>query len=162
MDYRTFRLWKNTNWKKIKKHIIKNYGPTILFSGDDIRNIFNLKKYTFDARMNLVLQYGKLCKNLVNQNINVIFCVVGLMNKVRDWNKKNIPNYLEIYIKSDINIVRKKSNKLIYKRKNIQEVVGLDIKPQFPKNPHVVIKNNFDKNLDEKCKELISKIKKII
>ena len=148
--------------KKIKKHIIKNYGPTILFSGDDIRNIFNLKKYTFDARMNVVLQYGKLCKNLVNQNINVIFCVVGLMNKVRDWNKNNIPNYLEIYIKSDINIVRKKSNKLIYKKKHIQEVVGLDIKPQFPKNPHIIIENNFDKNLDEKCKELISKIKKII
>ena len=86
--------------KKIKKHIIKDYGPTILFSGDDIRNIFNLKKYTFIARMNLVLQYGKLCKNLANQNINVIFCVVGLMHRVREWNKYNIPNYLEIYIKS--------------------------------------------------------------
>ena len=33
--------------KKVKKDIIKNYGPTILFSGDDIRNIFDLKKYTF-------------------------------------------------------------------------------------------------------------------
>ena len=29
--------------KKIKKDIIKNYGPTILFSGDDIRNIFDFK-----------------------------------------------------------------------------------------------------------------------
>ena len=29
---------------KIKNDIIKKYGPTILFSGDDIRNIFNLKQ----------------------------------------------------------------------------------------------------------------------
>ena len=44
--------------KKVKKHIIKNYGPTILFSGDDIRNIFNLKKYSFKDRMKVVGQYG--------------------------------------------------------------------------------------------------------
>ena len=40
--------------------------------------------------------------------------------------------------------------------------MGLDIKPQFPKNPHIIIRNYFDKNLDVKAKELISKIKKII
>tara|TARA_B100000795_G_C22797089_1_gene439903 strand:- start:232 stop:762 length:531 start_codon:yes stop_codon:yes gene_type:complete len=148
--------------KKIKKYITKDYGPTVLFSGDDIRNIFNLKKYTFDERMKIVMQYNKLCKNIVKQNINVIFCVVGLMHRVRAWNKYNIPNYLEIYIKSSFNIVRKKSKKIIYKKKSVQNVVGLDIKPQFPKNPHIIIRNYFDKNLDVKAKELISKIKKII
>ncbi len=30
--------------KKIKTEIIKNYGPTMLFSGDDIRRIFAKKK----------------------------------------------------------------------------------------------------------------------
>ena len=30
--------------QKIKNDIIKRYGPTILFSGDDIRNIFSFKK----------------------------------------------------------------------------------------------------------------------
>ena len=111
--------------KKVKKDIIKNYGPTILFSGDDIRNIFDLKKYTFKERLKIVNQYGKLCKNLSNQNINVIFCVVGLMKKVRIWNKNNIKNYLEIFIKSPLNIVRKLSRKKIYQKKNIQDVVGL-------------------------------------
>ena len=31
--------------KKIHKEIIKNYGPTILFSGDDLRSIFQIKTY---------------------------------------------------------------------------------------------------------------------
>ena len=35
---------KTTIGKKIKAGIIKNYGPTILFSGDDIRKIFANKK----------------------------------------------------------------------------------------------------------------------
>ena len=37
-----------------------------------------------------------------NQKINVIFSLVCLMNQPRIWNRKNITNYLEIYIKSEI------------------------------------------------------------
>ena len=37
---------KTTISRKIKKYIEENYGPTLLVSGDDIRNIFNFKKYT--------------------------------------------------------------------------------------------------------------------
>ena len=144
--------------KSIKKEIIKRYGPTILFSGDDIRNIFDLKKYTFKDRLKIVGQYSKLCKNISNQNINVIFCVVGLMKKIRDWNKRNIQNYVEIFIKSPIGTVRKLSNKKIYKKRYIQDVVGLDIKPEYPKNPHIIIRNNFKKNLKKISEELLSKL----
>ena len=148
--------------KKVKKDIIKNYGPTILFSGDDIRNIFDLKKYTFKERLKIVNQYGKLCKNLSNQNINVLFCVVGLIKKVRIWNNSNIKNYLEIFIKSPLNTVKKLSKKKIYKKKYIQDVVGLDIKPEFPQSPHIIINNNFDRSINILAKELVKKINKII
>jgi adenylylsulfate kinase-like enzyme len=30
---------------KIKREIIRNYGPTLIISGDDIRKIFKLNKY---------------------------------------------------------------------------------------------------------------------
>ena len=73
---------------KIKKNIVKTYGPTILFSGDDIRNIFNFKKYSFEDRFKIVSGYSRLCNNLSNQGINVIFCVVGLMHEIQKWNKR--------------------------------------------------------------------------
>lgn len=146
----------------IKKNIIRNYGPTILFSGDDIRNIFNLKKYTYKDRLEIVKHYSLLCKNISNQNINVIFCVVGLMKEVRNWNRKNIQNYLEIFIKAPLIKVKKLSKKKIYKKKYIQDVVGLDIKAEFPKSPHIVINNNFDRSINILGKELLKKINKII
>ena len=31
--------------KKIKKFIIKKFGKTLIISGDDLRDIFSLKKY---------------------------------------------------------------------------------------------------------------------
>ena len=33
--------------KKIFKFIKKKYGTTIVISGDDIRKVFNIKKYSF-------------------------------------------------------------------------------------------------------------------
>ena len=37
--------------KKIKNRISKIYGPTLIISGDDIRNIFKLKGYSYKDRL---------------------------------------------------------------------------------------------------------------
>ena len=36
-----------------------------------------------------------------------------------------------------------KRKKKVYKLK--KDIVGLDIKPEFPKKPNIIIRNNFDK-----------------
>ena len=41
-------------------------------------------------------------KFITSQNTNVLFAVVGSIEDIRVWNKKNIPNYVEIFIKSDL------------------------------------------------------------
>ena len=91
----------------------------------------------------------------------MIFCTVCLLNKIQNDNKKNIKNYIEIFIKSPINKVKKFSNKKIYKKKYIRNVYGLDIKPQYPYKSHIIIKNNFSRSINNLSEELISKIKKI-
>jgi len=143
--------------KKIYSRIKKNYGPTIMFSGDDIRKIFNLKGYTYKDRNEIVMKYCKLSKSITSQNINVIFAVVGLMHNIRAWNRKNIQNYIEIYIKSDLKNIIKKEKKKIY-HKNLNNIVGLDIKPELPKKPDITLYNDFQKNIDTLSTELIIKI----
>jgi|TARA_B110000091_G_C13635758_1_gene399061 adenylylsulfate kinase len=143
--------------KKIYSQIKRNYGPTILFSGDDIRKIFNLKGYTYNERFKTVMKYCKLAKSITNQEINVIFAVVGMMHKVRAWNKKNIKNYVEIYIKSNLKKIIKKGKKRIY-HQNKDNIIGLDIKAEHPKNPHIVLHNYFKKDINTHSKELMIKI----
>ena len=65
------------------------------------------------------------------------------MKKIRDWNSNNIKNYLEIFIKAPVKTLVRKSNKKVYRKKNINNVVGLDIKPEYPSNPHIIIKNDY-------------------
>ena len=60
--------------------------------------------------------------------------------------------------------VKNKSNlfkfeKHLSKKRN---VVGYDIKAEFPKNPHIKVINDFSKNLNEISKEVLKKIKKIL
>lgn len=147
--------------KKIYSRIKKKYGPTIIFSGDDIRNIFNLKGYSLKERYETVMKYSKLAKSITSQNINVIFAVIGMMEGIRKWNRKNIKNYIEIYIKSDVRKIIKKGKKKIY-HKDLKNIVGLDIKPEYPKKPHIIINNNFKKSIDGYSKELLNKIDKLI
>ena len=146
--------------KKIKKRISRLYGPTIELSGDDFRKIFKLNKYTEKARIEYLLKYLHFCKLITNQKINLIFNLIGMYNRARRWNRKNIDNYVEIYIKADIYKIISFKRKKIYFNKT-RNVVGLDIKPQFPKKPHIVINNDFSKSIDDLVKELLSKIKKL-
>ena len=54
--------------KNIKKDIVKNYGPTLVVSGDDIRNAFNLNKYDKISRLKIGKQYTRFCKILTNSS----------------------------------------------------------------------------------------------
>lgn len=152
---------KTTIAKKITRKINKLYGPTVVISGDNLRNMFNLKGYSYKDRLDTVKKYCKLSKFLTSQKINVVFAVIGMMDLVRDWNRKNIDNYVEIYIKSEIKeIIRRRKKKIYFLSK--KNLVGLDIKPEFPKKPDIVLKNNFKMNINELSEKLMDKIQKLI
>ena len=144
--------------KKIKKEIIKLYGPTLLISGDNIRKIFKFNKYTYKDRKALAIKYFKFSKFVTRQNINLIFAAVVNEDSRRLY-KKNIDNYIEIYIKADLKKIIKSKKKKIYMQKS-GPIVGIDIKPKLPKNSNIIIKNDFKKNIQQLATELINKLKK--
>ena len=113
-----FGIRKKLNCKKkIKKDLEKVYGPTILLHGDELRKIFKLKGYSKNERIKIAYKYSKLCKKITDNKINVILATVSLFSEIRVWNKKNIKNYFEIYIKSDFKKILKRKQKFFYKKK---------------------------------------------
>ncbi len=105
--------------------------------------------------------FSKLCKFITNQRINVIFATVGLLDKLRQQNRQNIENYVEIYIKSDLEKIIKIGKKKIYKKYN-NNIVGKDILAEMPKYPDIILDNKFDKSLNKLSIQLIKKIKRIV
>ncbi len=143
--------------KKILNFVKKKYGPTIILSGDDLRKIFDYQKFDKTSRFKYALSYSKFCKLITDQNINVIFSTVSLYNQVRSWNRKNISNYIEVYIEADIKKLINNKKKHFYRKKLIN-IVGKNIKAQFPKRPHIKISNDFGKSINQLKNELIKKI----
>ena len=142
---------------EIKKEITKQFGPTLVFNGDDLRKIFKLNKYDQKSRLENGKNFSEFAKFITNQNINLIFTVVGMFDQIRNWNKKNISNYVEIYLKASVSKIKKKRKKKLYFKKH-GAIVGIQIKPQFPKKPNYIIKNDFTKSIKEISYSLLKKI----
>lgn len=151
---------KTTLAKKLFPHILKNCGPSVHLDGDTLRKILNLHGYSFRDRLKYSEKYTKIAKVLTDQGINVVFSLVGLMEKPRNWNRKNIKKYIEIYIKSDVKKIINKNKKKIYKNK--KNIVGVNIKPQFPTRPDIIIENTFTKNISNLGNELELKVNKLL
>jgi adenylylsulfate kinase len=153
---------KTTLARKIKKDITKIYGPTIVISGDDIRKIFKLNGYEYKDRLLILKKYSTFAKHITDQKINIILAVVGMIEEPRKWNRLNINNYVEIYIKSKLQTIIKLNKKKIYHKKNAGKIVGIDIKLESPKKPDIILNNNFNISSKDLAKKLIKKIKNII
>tara|TARA_B100000575_G_C23041362_1_gene599379 strand:+ start:56 stop:574 length:519 start_codon:yes stop_codon:yes gene_type:complete len=143
--------------RKIYPKIRKLYGPTLIIQGDNFRKIFNLKSFSKKGRYENSKKYRKFSRYITDQNINLIFTVVGMMKETRKWLKKNVNNYVDIYIKSDLEKIKKKNKKKIYKLKN--NIVGVHIKPDLPIDAKIIVNNDFSESIDSISDKLIKKIK---
>tara|TARA_B100001250_G_scaffold413490_1_gene447817 strand:+ start:1008 stop:1523 length:516 start_codon:yes stop_codon:yes gene_type:complete len=144
--------------KLIQNDLSKKFGTTIILSGDILRKFLDKKGYSKKDRINNSYKFSEILKYLTEQKLNIIYSAVCLNNSARNIYKKNIKNFFQIYIKSDIEKILKLNKKKTYKNK--KNILGIHIKPEFPSKPDVIIENNFDKSLKKISRELIEKIKK--
>ena len=124
-----------------------------------IRKIYDKKlSHTLKDREINASRISKLVKFLSDQKIHVIVSVLSNFPQWLLWNKKNLKNYYEIYLKTDIRILKKRKPKL-YSGK-IKNVIGIDLKFNEPKNPNLVIYNSIKKSqIEENTKKILKLIK---
>ena len=142
--------------------IQKYYGPTIMVSGDNLRNIHGFRKYTKKDRLKFAKTKLKFCELILRQKINLVYSTISMFDKVREMNKKKFSNYIEIYIKTDLKKIVKNKKKKIYSRNKMKNIWGVDLKPQFPKKPNIVVVNDFKKPISFYANQILNELKKII
>jgi adenylylsulfate kinase-like enzyme len=148
---------KSTLSREIYPFVKKNFGPTIILSGDNLRRIFKLNKYDKNYRMQVGRQYTKLLRLIIANKVNVLFSTVGLFHELHRYNRAHLKNYIEIFIDANFKKTETRKQKFFYKKKT-NNVWGRDIKPEYPKNPHIILKNNFQKTKKNLSIELVKKI----
>ncbi len=132
--------------------------------GDVIRKIYSDKLgHTIKDRRINAMRISKLCKLLSDQGINVVASVLSNFPLWQKWNKKNIKNYKQVFLKVDLSILLLRDKQKLYQKainKKIKNVVGIDIKFKKPIKSSIVINNNKNlKNVNPVVEEIIKKLK---
>jgi len=80
-------------------------------------------------------------RELADQGTDVVFCSIALYDEVRKWNRENIENYKEIYIKAPMELLYQRDKKGLYSS-GAKNVVGVDLPWDEPTDPDIVIEND--------------------
>lgn len=142
------RLWYET---------LKSVGETVVFlDGDELRQVFgSCFGYTPDDRRKAAMSYARLCALLSRQGLSVVCCTISMFDEVRDWNRKNIPGYIEVYIKASMETLRKRDQKGLYNRVK-KDVAGVDFQVEMPQSPDLILENDGQNTPEEQVKILYS------
>ncbi len=139
---------KTTIGKLLYNHLKNNKSNIVFLDGDELREVFGGNTgHSLEERKKIAMYYSRLSKLLSFQCIDVVCATISMFHECRKWNRKNIKNYKEIYLKVPINILVERDSKKIYSRAmkgEIKDVMGIDINYDEPKDPHLVIENNGD------------------
>lgn len=113
----------------------------VLLDGDEIRIAFGEDVgYTQPERLRWAGRIFRVCKLLSDQGIDVVCCSIAMYESVRQWNRENIPNYKEIYIKVSRDTLIRRNQKGLYT--GGKDVVGIDLPFDEPRRPDIVVPND--------------------
>jgi len=113
----------------------------VLLDGDVMRPAFGEDVgYTHEDRLRWAGRIFRVCKLLSDQGIDVVVCSIAMYGSVRAWNRENIPNYREIYIRVRRETLLARNQKGLYTAG--RNVVGIDLPFDEPGQPDAVVDND--------------------
>ena len=125
----------------------------VMLDGDEIRVAFGEDVgYTQDERLRWAGRIFRVCKLLSGQGIDVVVCSIAMYDSVRRWNRENILNYKEIYIKVSKDTLLQRNQKGLYTAG--KNVVGIDLPFEEPQSPDLVVPNDGGRTPLELVEEL--------
>ncbi|MCB1562217.1 MAG: adenylyl-sulfate kinase [Alphaproteobacteria bacterium] len=132
---------KSTTAQALIAHLKEQGRSPIFLDGDELRAIMDaIHAHTREERIELASRYGRLCKFLADQGLDVVIATISMYDPVYAWNRAHIPGYIEIFLDVPLEELRKRDPKDIYKRADrglLKDVAGLDLRVDIPPTPDI-------------------------
>lgn len=113
----------------------------VLLDGDTLRPMFDVDAgYSSEERRRGAFRNFRLCRLLAEQGIDVVICSICMYHDVRAWNRENLENYREIYVKVKHETLVARDQKGLYSAG--KNVMGVDLPFDEPETPDIVIQND--------------------
>ncbi len=151
---------KTTIGKMLYEVLKEKEKNTVFLDGDVLRTAFGDDLgYSREDRQKCAMRYARLCALLASQGINVICCTISMYDSVRDWNRSNIHEYREIYVKVPMEVLHQRNQKGLYSAAGSTsdiDLVGVTYEMEEPKNPDLILVNDGTLSPEEQLKIICS------
>lgn len=117
-----------------------------LIDGDEMREVIRDLQVGHDrlSRIQHAHRICRLARLAERQGHLVIVATMSLFHEIHQWNRQNFEDYLEIWLKVDSEVLRRRHPKGLYNGGHTN-VVGLDLPAEEPQQPHLVLSNNSER-----------------
>ena len=147
---------KTTIGKCLYSKLKKNKSNVIFLDGDILREVFGDDLgYSRDDRHKSAMRNSRISYMISLQGIDVICCTISMFDDVRNWNRNNIKNYREVYLKVSDEILIKRNQKGLYESSK-EELVGFGVDVEYPKYPDLIINNDGEESPEEIASNIIN------
>ena len=161
---------KSTLASSLVKRLRETDAAVVLLDGDELRDVFgvtslNSENYSRDKRIALALQYSRLCKLLAKQSFTVVIATISLFKEVHAWNRANLVEYFEVYLKVPLAELRQRDPKVIYSAFDagkLKNIAGLDLPVDEPCSSDLVCEFLLGQPIEELVSKLFNKLSKPI
>lgn len=151
---------KTTIGNRLYYELKQKNDNVVLLDGDILKNIVGDELgYSENDRRKKAFRYARICKTLADQDIIVICCTIAMYDEVREWNRKNNKAYVEVFLDVPMDVLVERNQKELYSRYRkgeISNVAGIDVRVEFPKEPDLVIKNDGSINVKTCVERILS------
>lgn len=143
---------------------LKEKNPNaLLFDGDKARfvaghsaadgMVLHEDRYTTKARKAGAFLGFQRCKHYSDMGWDVVICTIAMYREVRAWNRENIENYREIYVRVTRETLYRRDQKKLYSS-GAKNVVGVDLPWDEPQTPDIVVQNDGQETPEEIVEQL--------
>lgn len=153
---------KTTLSKAFEKKYKRQIPNMVLLDGDVIRQLYgNDLGYTEADRAVQISRLQAVATFLEAQSILVIVAALYAKDELLQYNRSHFLQYFEVYLKADVDFLKGREIKELYKQAlagKINNVVGVDITWNEPRQPDLVFNVSEGRSPEEMADVIFSKI----
>src|SRR3972149_8387631 len=134
---------KTTLCAALRRRLLAAYPKLVTLDGDAVRAAFGGDLgYSETDRLLQIKRIQGVVRLLAEQGLSVLVAALYAHPDLLSWNRTNLPDYFEVYLKADIDFLLGRDNKGLYtgaRRGEILNVVGVDIPWHEPREADLVV-----------------------
>src|SRR6266496_1464426 len=155
---------KSTLSEVIEQHM-KALGRNVeVLDGDIVRT--HLSKglgFSREDRDTNIKRIGFVCNLLTRNGVICISAAIAPYREARDWARKEIGNFVEVYVRCPIDVCRQRDVKGLYKlvdEGKIKNFTGVDDPYEEPEHPDLVIETDKE-TIEESVSRIFAKLEEL-